>query len=164
MNESYVLAEVSNENQTLVAVVQQDHRAAYFTFIPPKPTAIAIRCAPAGCATRRRAVAGRSRRAGTRAAADAGGGVLPQHGRRSAAEPGRADGGVERKRRRRGPVVLRPTAGGDPRLEPVYRPFGVLFRQLYQGEPVGLSARLGLDQHPVCAGGEHPPVLAQLAA
>ena len=51
MNESYVLAEVSNENQTLVAVVQQDHRAAYFTFIPPKPTAIAIRCAPAGCAT-----------------------------------------------------------------------------------------------------------------
>lgn len=62
----------------------------------------------------RRAAAGRSRRAGTRAAADAGGGVLPQPGRRSAAQPGRADGGVERKRRRRGPVVLRPTAGGDP--------------------------------------------------
>ena len=79
MNESYVLAEVSNENQTLVAVVQQDHQQPIFTFIPPKPTAIAIRCAPAGCATRRRAVAGRSRRAGTRAAADAGGGVLPQH-------------------------------------------------------------------------------------
>lgn len=34
MNESYVLAEVSNENQTLVAVVQQDHRAAYFYIYP----------------------------------------------------------------------------------------------------------------------------------
>lgn len=34
MNESHVLAEVSNENQTLVAVVQQDHRAAYFYIYP----------------------------------------------------------------------------------------------------------------------------------
>lgn len=34
MNESYVLAEVSNENQTLAAVVQQDHRAAYFYIYP----------------------------------------------------------------------------------------------------------------------------------
>lgn len=34
MNESYVLAEVSNENQTLVAVVQQGSRAAYFYIYP----------------------------------------------------------------------------------------------------------------------------------
>lgn len=34
MNASYLLAEVSNENQTLVAVVQQDHRAAYFFIYP----------------------------------------------------------------------------------------------------------------------------------
>ncbi|WON78030.1 suppressor of fused domain protein [Serratia sp. UGAL515B_01] len=34
MNESIVLAEVSNENQTLVAVVQQDSRTAYFYIYP----------------------------------------------------------------------------------------------------------------------------------
>lgn len=34
MNESNELAEVSNENQTLVAVVQQDSRAAYFYIYP----------------------------------------------------------------------------------------------------------------------------------
>lgn len=34
MNESTLLAEVSNENQTLVAVVQQDSRAAYFYIYP----------------------------------------------------------------------------------------------------------------------------------
>ncbi len=34
MNESNVLAEVNNENQTLVAVVQQDSRAAYFYIYP----------------------------------------------------------------------------------------------------------------------------------
>lgn len=34
MKESEVLAEVSNENQTLVAVVQQDQRVVYFYIYP----------------------------------------------------------------------------------------------------------------------------------
>lgn len=51
MNESNVLAEVNNENQTLVAVVQQDSRAAYFISTQRKSTVNVFRCVPVGCAT-----------------------------------------------------------------------------------------------------------------
>ncbi len=48
MKESEVLAEVSNENQTLVAVVQQDLRVVYFIFTRKKHSKSASQSVLAG--------------------------------------------------------------------------------------------------------------------
>ncbi len=55
-------------------MVQQDHRAAYFYIYPAEAYSDRYQVRACWLRNGRRAAAGRSRRAGTRAAADAGGG------------------------------------------------------------------------------------------